>query len=233
MHFNYTTPNRADDVLTFTGLKVAGIENTSAETFQVLGLLEETNFSSFVVAPTSQNYSYNLQAEFSKPIATCSSITATSGNPTIITPTVVDGKVRFSWASLNTATVKFTFNGLTSTDGSIDANVTGLEETNVINLYTPPEITGWVSEQPLNASTFYNLSVQFNQTLDNSLTPIITSSEAGVICNFTSIDGNKVNFSVTTGSNPSSAVYSFSDVKALQGGITTNKTISVGPYLTK
>ena len=133
---------------------------------------------------------------------------------------------------MNTATVKFTFNGLTSTDGSIDANVTGVEETNVINLYTPPEITGWVSEQPLNASTFYNLSVQFNQTLDNSLTPIITSSE-GVICNFTSIDGNKVNFTVTTGSNPSSAIYSFSDVKALQGGITTNKNISVGPYLTK
>ena len=102
MHFNYTTPNRVDDVLTFTGIKVSGVENTSPVTYQVLGLLEETNFSSFAVAPTSQNYSYNLQAEFSKPIATCSSITASSGNPTIITSTVVDGKVRFSWASLNT-----------------------------------------------------------------------------------------------------------------------------------
>ena len=53
MSFNYTTPNRADDVLTFTGLKVATIENTSPVTYQVLGLLEETNFSSFVVSPTS------------------------------------------------------------------------------------------------------------------------------------------------------------------------------------
>ena len=196
MHFNYTTPNRADDVLTFTGLKVSGVENTSPVTYQVLGLIEETNFTSFAALPTSQNYSYNLQAEFSKPIATCSSITASSGNPLTITPTVVDGKVRYSWSSLNTATVKFIFNGLTSTDGSIDANITGLEETNVINLYTPPEITGWVSEQPLSASTFYNLSVQFNQTLDNSLTPIITSSESGVTPVFTSIVDNKVNFSV-------------------------------------
>ena len=60
MYFNYTTPNREDDALTFTGIKVASIENTSPVTYQVLGLLQETNFSSFVVPPTSQNYSHTL-----------------------------------------------------------------------------------------------------------------------------------------------------------------------------
>ena len=233
MNLNYKTPNRADDVLTFAGIKVSGVENTTPVSYQVLGLLEETNFNSFLSPPTSQNYSYNLQAEFSKPISTCSSITASSGTPTTIIPSVVDGKVRFSWSSLNTATIKFIFNGLTSTDGSIDANITGLEETHIINLYSPPEISGWFSEQPLSPSTAYNLSVQFNKALDNSMAPTITSSEAGVNPVFTSFDGNKVNFSLTTGSNPGSAIYTLSNVKSLEGGITSNTTISVGPYLTK
>ena len=233
MSFNYTTPDAEKDILTFTGIKVATIENTGPVNFEVGGLLAETNFTSFAVIPTSQNYYYNLEAEFTKLISTCSSITATSGTPRTITPTIVGGKVKFSWASLYTSTVTFTFNGLTAADGTIDASFNGLEATNVINLFIPPDITGWISEQPLNAYTLYNLSVQFSQTLDDTLTPIITSSEDDVTPEFTSIDDKKVNFRVTTGPNPSSAVYSFRNVKSLLGGITTDKTISVGPYLLK
>ena len=224
--FDYTTPgSTGSDNIIFTKIIAADIqyENKAQYLFPITNLLEQPNFSNWVYTPSSQSFPYtntdSLIAVFNKDIKTCTSITATSGSPTTIVPTSITGKeVKFEWTSLSTGSVKFTFNGLTSVDGSIDASVDGNTFVGDINLYTPPTIVGWNSTQPTEANTLYNLSVTFNKPLSNSRIPIITATE-DVSPVFTGVTGSQVNFSVTTSSSPSTTIYSLKNVAALDGSI--------------
>ena len=233
--FDYTTPgSTGSDNLIFTKIIAADIqyENKANYLFPITNLLEQPNFSNWIYTPSSQSFPYtntdSLIAVFNKDIKTCTSITATSGSPTTIVPTSITGKeVKFEWTSLSTGSVKFTFNGLTSVDGSIDASVDGNTFVGDINLYTPPTIVGWNSTQPTEANTLYNLSVTFNKPLSNSRIPIITATE-DVSPVFTGVTGSQVNFSVTTSSNPSTTVYTLRNVSASDGSIKILSNISAG-----
>jgi hypothetical protein len=224
--FDYTTPTTdTSDSIIFTSCKAADIQyvNASPYTFEIKNLLKEPNFSNWLVTPASQSFPYtnsdSLVAVFNKDIKTCTSITATSGSPlTIIPISIMLNKVTFEWTSLTTGSVNFTFNGLESMDGSIDANVNGLIAVGPILLNTPPIIVGWTGSQPTEENTLYNLSVLFNKELSNSRTPIITATD-GITPVFTSISGSQVNFTVTTSSNPSTTVYTLKNIAALDGSI--------------
>jgi hypothetical protein len=223
--FDYTTPgSTGSDNIIFTKIIAADIqyENKAQYLFPITNLLEQPNFSNWVYTPSSQSFPYtntdSLIAVFNKDIKTCTSITATSGSPTTIVPTSITGKqVKFEWTSLQTGSVRFTFNGLTSVDGSIDANVDGDTFVGDINLYTPPTIVGWNGTQPTEPNTLYNLSVTFNKQLLNSRTPVITASDVSPV--FTGVTGSQVNFNVTTSSSPSTTIYSVKNVAALDGSI--------------
>ena len=197
--FDYTTPTTdTSDNIIFTSCKAADIQyvNASPYFFEIKNLLEEPNFSNWLTTPASQNFSYtnsdSLVAVFNKDIKTCTSITATSGSPLTIVPINIIGKqITFEWASLSTGSVNFTFNGLESIDGSIDANVNGLIAVGPIILNTPPIIVGWTGSQPTEENTLYNLSVLFNKELSNSRIPIITATD-GITPVFTSISGSQL-----------------------------------------
>ena len=233
--FDYTTPiTHTSDNLIFTNFRAADIQfvNTSPHFFEITNLLEQPNFSNWIYTPASQNFSYtntdSLIAVFNKDIKTCASITASSGTPTSIVPISIIGKqVKFAWTSLSTGSVNFTFNGLTSVDGSIDASVDGLTVAGPILLNTPPTIVGWNGTQPTEENTLYNLSVTFNKQLSNSRTPVITATD-GISPVFTSVSGSQVNFTVTTSATPSSTIYTLSNVAASDGSIKTTATISAG-----
>ena len=234
--FDYTTPATNDsDTIIFTNIIAADIHEvnkTVSYSFQITGLLEQPNFSSWVYTPSSQSFTYtgvdSLIAVFNKDIKTCTSITATSGMPTTIVPTSITGnQVKFEWTSLTTGNVTFTFNGLTSLDGSIDATVDGLTTVGPINLYTPPTIVGWNGTQPTEENTSYTLSVTFNKELTNTRIPVITATE-GVSPVFTSVSGSQVNFTLTTSSTPSTTIYSIKNVSALDGSIAALSNISAG-----
>jgi hypothetical protein len=234
--FDYTTPTTdTSDNIIFTSCKAADIQyvNASPYFFEIKNLLEEPNFSNWLTTPASQNFSYtnsdSLVAVFNKDIKTCTSITATSGSPLTIVPINIIGKqITFEWASLSTGSVNFTFNGLESIDGSIDANVNGLIAVGPIILNTPPIIVGWTGSQPTEENTLYNLSVLFNKELSNSRIPIITATD-GITPVFTSISGSQVNFTVTTSSTPSTTVYTLKNIAALDGSIkSAGATISAG-----
>jgi hypothetical protein len=234
--FDYTTPTTdTSDTIIFTSCKAADIQyvNASPHFFEITNLLNEPNFSNWLYTPASQNFSYtnsdSLVAVFNKDIKTCTSITASSGSPLNIVPISIIGKqIRFEWASLSTGSVNFTFNGLESLDGSIDANVNGLIAVGPILLNTPPIIVGWTGSQPTEENTLYNLSVLFNKELSNSRIPIITATD-GITPVFTSISGSQVNFTVTTSSTPSTTVYSLKNIAALDGSIkSASLNISAG-----
>ena len=234
--FDYTTPATNDsDTIIFTNIIAADIHEvnkTVSYSFQITGLLEQPNFSSWIYTPASKNFLYtntdSLIAVFNKDIETCTSITATSGTPTTIIPISIIGKqVKFDWESLETGSVTFTFNGLTSVDGSIDATVDGLTTVGPINLYTPPTIVGWNGTQPTEENTSYTLSVTFNKELTNTRIPVITATE-GVSPVFTSVSGSQVNFTLTTSSTPSTTIYSIKNVSALDGSIAALSNISAG-----
>jgi hypothetical protein len=233
--FDYRTPTtHTSDKIIFTNLRNERIQviNKAPQNFELTNLKLQPVFSSWLLTPASQNFSYIntdfLSAIFTKDIQTCSSITASSGLPSTITPTsIIGNKINFEWSSLNTGNVTFTFNGLTAVDGSIDANVDGLTTVGPVILNTPATIIGWNGVQPNEPNTLYNVSVTFTKQLSTSRTPVITSSDTSNPV-FTSISGSQVNFTVTTSSNPDYTVYTFDNVAALDGSIKNGATISAG-----
>jgi hypothetical protein len=233
--FDYRTPTtHTSDKIIFTNLRNERIQviNKAPQNFELTNLKLQPSFSSWLLTPASQNFSYintdSLSAIFTKDIRTCTSITASSGSPTTIIPdSIIGNKINFEWSSLNTGNVTFTFNGLVSIDGSIDANVDGLTTVGPVILNTPATITGWTGVQPNEPFTMYNVSVTFTKQLSTSRTPLITSSDTSNPV-FTSISGSQVNFTVTTSSNPNNTIYTFSNVKALDGSIKNGATISTG-----
>jgi hypothetical protein len=233
--FDYRTPTtHTSDKIIFTNLRNERIQiiNKAPQNFELTNLKLQPVFSSWLLTPASQNFSYintdYLSAIFTKDIQTCTSITASSGLPsTIIPDSIIGNKINFEWSSLNTGNVTFTFNGLTAVDGSIDANVDGLTTVGPVILNTPATIIGWTGVQPNEPSTLYNVSVTFTKQLSTSRTPVITSSDTSNPV-FTSISGSQVNFSVTTSFNPDYTVYTFDNVIALDGSIKNGATISAG-----
>jgi hypothetical protein len=233
--FDYTTPTSdTTDKLIFTSLKAVDIQavNQNQYFYEITNLLVEPTFLNWVYTPASQNFPYTntdaLIAVFSKSISSCTSITASSGTPTTIIPQSINGnQVKFNWTSLATGNVTFTFNGLAAVDGSIDASVNGLTVAGPVILNEPSTIVGWVGQQPTDANTQYNVSVNFNKQLSISRTPVITTSDNSTVV-FNTISGSQINFSVTTLLNPDSVVYTFNNVAAVDGSIKNNATISVG-----
>ena len=233
--FDYRTPTtHTSDKIIFTNLRNERIQiiNKAPQNFELTNLKLQPAFSSWLLTPASQNFSYintdYLSAIFTKDIQACTSITASSGLPSTIIPgSIIGNKINFEWSSLNTGNVIFTFNGLTAVDGSIDANVDGLTTVGPVILNTPATIIGWTGVQPNEPSTLYNVSVTFTKQLSTSRTPVITSSDTSNPV-FTSISGSQVNFTVTTSFNPDYTVYTFNNVIALDGSIKNGATISAG-----
>jgi hypothetical protein len=233
--FDYRTPTtHTSDKIIFSNLRNERIQviNKAPQNFELTNLKLQPAFSSWLLTPASQNFSYinsdSLTAIFTKDIQTCTSITASSGLPsTIIPDSIIGNQVNFEWSSLNTGNVTFTFNGLTAVDGSIDANLDGLTTVGPVILNTPATIIGWTGVQPNEPNTLYNVSVTFNKQLSASRTPVITSSDTSNPV-FTSISGSTINFTLTTSSNPDYTVYTFSNVKALDSSIKNGATISAG-----
>ena len=233
--FDYRTPTtHTSDKIIFTNLRNERIQiiNKAPQNFELTNFKIQPAFSSWLLTPASQNFSYintdSLSAIFTKDIQACTSITASSGLPsTIIPDSIIGNKINFEWSSLNTGNVTFTFNGLTAVDGSIDANVDGLTTVGPVILNTPATIIGWTGIQPNEPFTLYNVSVTFTKQLSTSRTPIITSSDTSIPV-FTSISGSQVNFTVTTSFNPDYTVYTFNNVIALDGSIKNGATISAG-----
>ena len=233
--FDYRTPTtHTSDKIIFTNLRNERIQviNKAPQNFELTNLKLQPVFSSWLLTPASQNFSYintdYLSAIFTKDIQTCASITASSGLPSTITPlSIIGNKINFEWSSLNTGNVTFTFNGLTAVDGSIDANVDGLTTVGPVILNTPATIIGWTGVQPNEPNTLYNVSVTFNKQLSASRTPVITSSDTSNPV-FTSISGSQLNFTLTTSFNPDYTVYTFDNVIALDGSIKNGATISAG-----
>ena len=233
--FDYRTPTtHTSDKIIFTNLRNERIQvvNKAPQIFELTNFKLQPSFSSWLLSPASQNFSYinsdSLSAIFTKDIQTCTSITASSGLPTTIIPnSIIGNKINFEWSSLNTGNVSFTFNGLTSVDGAIDANVDGLTTVGPVILNTPATIIGWNGVQPNEPTTLYNVSVTFTKQLSASRIPVITSSDTSNPV-FTSISGSQINFSVTTSMYPNNTIYTFSNVIALDGSIKNGATISTG-----
>ena len=233
--FDYRTPTtHTSDKIIFTNLRNERIQviNKAPQNFELTNFKIQPAFSSWLLTPASQNFSYintdSLSAIFTKDIRTCTSITASSGSPTTIIPdSIIGNKINFEWSSLNTGNVTFTFNGLVSIDGAIDANVDGLTTVGPVILNTPATIIGWTGVQPNEPFTMYNVSVTFTKQLSTTRTPLITSSDTSNPV-FISISGSQVNFTVTTSSSPNNTVYTFSNVTSLDGSIKNGATISTG-----
>lgn len=234
--FDYTTPTtHTSDKIVFTNLRAKNtqISNTVQTFFEFMDLKTEPIFIGWTTTPGSQYFSYvggdSLEAIFTKNIQTCSSIISTTGTPSTIIPTsIIGNKVKFEWTSLTAGSVNFTFNGLTATDGTIDANNNNLTMSGTIILYTPAEIIGWKDNiLPIEPNSQCAVSVIFNKVLSNSRLPVITNTENNTII-VTSIVGNTINFTVSTTNNPAQAVYTFNNVAGSDGSIKNGSTLSVG-----
>jgi hypothetical protein len=226
IQFNYTTGILATDTITFNGVTDGINPNTSAVTFNVTGLLVGPAFSAFTSAPVSQSYTYSgvnkLEAVFSKSIQSCSGISVSSGSP----PTNIvigAGNVQFDWTSPASASITLTFNGLVSTDGTLDG---GSVETAVVTLSAPPSTPTWFQNQPILGNAPYTaIQVAFNKTIASvgSVFSSGTNQPTSV-----SIVSGRIQFNITTDANPG-VTYTFSNIVAVDGGRLGSATLTTGP----
>ena len=225
MKFDYRTPESANDTITFVGI-TDGIEpNNSGVNLSVSNLKVAPVIENFIVAPTARNHQYTgLQVKFSKNIQSCN-ITSDSGT---ITNSIVNNTdiITFDFLTPNTSQAIVSFNNIVATDGTIDID---LIESITVNLQSAPHSPSWFSNKPQVADQQYtNVQVQFSEGIQTPL-PTVTTTDVGVIISNISIVDGRLQFNVLPSSN--TAVYTFSNVKGINGGIASSLSLTLGPML--